>query len=414
MRNIIVGGGPAGYQAAKTLRAAGEEVVLVNMENEPYYSRVLISHYLGDLKPRENVYLEGTDVFEKMGVETRLGKEVVKVEPNIKRVTLNDGEVLSYDNLLVASGSKPVTPPIPGKELPGVFTLYTLEDADAIKKWVRPGEPAVVIGGGLVAIKALEGLLEMHLPVSLIEIMDQILPAMVDADAAVMLQDALLDHGVNLYLKNTVAAIEGKDKVEAVRLQDGTVVPCHLVIMGTGVKPAAKFLEGTGVEINHGIVVDEYLQTSVPGIYAAGDVAEGYDAIFGVKRVNALWPVAAYQGRIAAMNMAGQITPYKGHAAMNTVELMGMRVVSFGQIRTEAGYRESVLSLPEKQYYRKLVYQGKYIKGGVFINNIEGAGIIYWLARMGYPVEDIAAFNESASSRYSYIKGLNKAMAANA
>jgi nitrite reductase (NADH) large subunit len=412
MRNVIIGGGPAGYQAALALREAGQEVTLVNAENEPFYSRVLISHYLGGLKPRENVYLYGKDCYQQMGIKACLGRQVVKVDTGAKQVHLDNAETLSYDNLLLATGSVPQVPPIPGRELPGVFSLYTLADADAIKNWVRPGEAAVVIGGGLVGIKALEGLMEMNVPLSLIEIMDQIMPQVVDAGAAALLQEALQEKGVKLYLNNTVAAIEGQDRVEAVRLKDGTVIPCHLIIFGTGVRPAVKFLEETGVEINNGVVVDEYLQSSVPGIYAAGDVAEAADAIYGQKRVNALWPVATNQGRLAGINMAGGKESFKGHASVNTVELLGLRVVSFGYIRREADFQETVVNLPAKKIYRKLIHQGQILKGGVFVNSIQGSGILYWLARSGFTVDDVSELAAIPARRYAYIRDLNKKMVA--
>ncbi|NLW06611.1 MAG: NAD(P)/FAD-dependent oxidoreductase [Clostridia bacterium] len=413
MHNVIIGGGPAGYQAALALREAEQEVTLVNAENEPFYSRVLISHYLGGIKPRENVYLYGKDCYEQLGIKAYLGRQAVKVDVGAKQVILDNDESLPYDNLLLASGGEPQVPPIPGRELPGVFSLYTLADADAIKEWVRPGKPAVVIGGGLVGIKALEGLMEMNLPVSLVEIMDHIMPQVVDAGAAALLQEALQEKGVKLYLNNSVEAIEGKDQVEAVRLKDGTVIPCHLVIFGTGVKPAVKFLEGTGVKINNGVVVDEYLQSSVPGIYAAGDVAEAADTIYGEKRVNALWPVATHQGRIAGINMAGGKESFKGHASVNTVELLGLRVVSFGYIRPEADFQEAVVNLPAKKAYRKLIYQGNILKGGVFVNSVQGSGILYWLARCGFAVDCVEELLANPAERFAYIRDLNQKMVAN-
>ncbi|MDN5344857.1 MAG: hypothetical protein PWQ18_969 [Clostridia bacterium] len=412
MRNVIIGGGPAGYNAAKALRAAGEEVTLISQENVPYYSRVLITHFLGDLKPRENVFLAGQDCYQALGVTAKMGRQAVAVDAASRKVALDNGEVLLYDNLLVASGSKPYIPPIQGTSLPGVFSLYTLNDAENIKQWIHPGEAVVIIGGGLVSLKGLEALLEMDVKISLVEIMDHILPQMLDARAANILEDALQQAGVDLYLANSVRSIEGDGRVERVCLKDGRILPCQMVIIGTGVKPALDFLEGTGVKIDRGVVVDKYLQSSVPGIYAAGDAAAAYDVIYGDNRVNALWPVAVTQGRLAGINMAGGRKPYSGSTGFNTLELLGLRFVSFGFINAPEGYQEAASFPPGGQYYRKLIYKGNVIKGGVLVNDIEGTGILYWLASSGLAVDRVESLVQVASARYRYIKVLNDRMAA--
>lgn len=383
MSHIIIGGGPAGYHAARVLREAGEEVTLINKEAEPFYSRVLISHYLGGGVEREDLYLAGKDCYDRLGVNALLGRQVARVDADGKQITLDDGQMLTYERLLVASGGEPVLPPVQGLNLAGVFTLHTLADVEAIKSWLCPGEPAVIIGGGLVACRAAEALHALGVPVSLVEIMDHLLPQVLDAAAAALFQETLISAGLQLFLADSVVAIEGEEKVQGVRLKSGSFLPCHLVVVATGVKPALAFLEATGIQVNRGILVNEYLESSIPGIYAAGDVAEARDIARGEARVNALWPNAVTQGALAGANMAGAGKVYNGGMGLNTLEMFGLRVVSFGLTRAPEGCQEVVVSLPARKFYRKLVYQGQVLKGGILVEQIAGSGILYWMTMTG-------------------------------
>ncbi|BCV20751.1 NAD(P)/FAD-dependent oxidoreductase [Moorella sp. Hama-1] len=332
MHYLIIGNSAAGVAAARAIRGAdpGGEITIVGDEPYPYYARVLTSYYLGGLVSRERLWLAGEEWYREERIQLLTGRRATGVDAAGRRVILDDGRELFYNRLLVATGANPQRVDFPGAGLPGVFTLRTIDDAAAIRKYARPGGRAVVVGGGLVGIKAAEGLHARGLQVRLVVSSSRLLSQALDDPGAELIRRAMTAAGFTIHLREDVVALEGQERVTAAILRSGATLPADVVVVGKGVRPNVGFLEGAGVAVNRGIVIDEYLATSVPGIYAAGDVAEAFDRAWQKPRLNAIWGNAVEQGRLAGLNMAGHHTVYRGAIGQNSLVAGGLGVISGG------------------------------------------------------------------------------------
>ncbi|MGE5542695.1 MAG: NAD(P)/FAD-dependent oxidoreductase, partial [Bacillota bacterium] len=291
MRYVIVGNGVAGNAAVQAIlqRDPGAEVSIVSSEGHPFYSRVLISYYISGAVGREDVFLQAAA--GRPGVRALLGRTVASISPRERSITLSDGETLAYDRLLLATGGSPVVPGIPGAELPGVFTLRTLDDAIAIREWAGGVRSAVVLGGGMIGLKAAEALFALGLKVTVVASSGRVLSQSLDADSSRIVQQSLERAGVGLRLGSDAAEILGKGRVEYVRLKSREMIVAGMVVVGKGVRPNTSLAEAGGIATNRGVLADEFLRTSATGVYAAGDVCEALDPVTGRGAVNALWTV---------------------------------------------------------------------------------------------------------------------------
>jgi len=385
MEYLIIGNSAAAIGAVEGIRAYDRQGKITVVSDEPYstYSRPLISYYLsGKVKPEKMAYRKPSFYQEQM-VEVLLGKKAVKVEPQKKEVLLADGQSLKYDRLLLATGGKPFLPPLEGSTKDGVFTFQKMDDALQISKRVKAGTKAVVIGGGLIGLKAAEALAELKAQVTVVELADRILSTVLDQEAAYLVEKHLRKQGIGFELQNTAVKVIGGEKTEGVELKDGKKLPCELVIVAVGVVPNAELAKEAGIKVNRGIVVDEHLETSVSGIYAAGDVSEGADLLLQTERVLPLLPNAYKQGETAGKNMAGVKTAYPGGMAMNSIGFFGLPLVSCGLSTASAadGFEVLVRKEEENQIYRKLVIEDNRIVGLISVGAIEHTGIINWLIR---------------------------------
>ncbi|MGE5542316.1 MAG: NAD(P)/FAD-dependent oxidoreductase [Bacillota bacterium] len=374
MRYVIVGNGVAGNAAVQAIlrRDPGAEVSIVSSEAYPFYSRVLISYYISGAVSREDVFLEAAA--GRPGVRTILGRKVVSVLPREHRVTLSDGETLVYDRLLLATGGSPVVPDVPGADLPGVFTLRTLDDAAAIRDWASGVRSAVVLGGGMVGLKAAEALFALGLKVTVVASSARVLSQSLDSDSSGIVQKYLEKAGVSLRLGSDPAEILGRGRVEYVRLKSREMIVAGMVVAGKGIRPNASLAEACGITTNRGVLVDEFLQTSAAGIYAAGDVCEAHDPVTGGGAVNALWTVAARQGGIAGHNMAGGCRSHDGSSAENSFRFGQLSVTSIG--RPAGGEGCEVLSRLDSGGYRRVVLRDGRIVGAVEAGEGHSIGIL--------------------------------------
>ncbi len=376
MRHVIVGNGPAGVNAALTLRriAPWDQVTVVAEEAQPFYSKVVTSYFVAGKSPYENLLLAGAEAFR--GIELLTGRRVERVDAAAREVTLSEGEKLPYDRLLLAVGASPATPPIEGAKLPGVFTLWTHDDAVGLKERVQEGQRAVVIGAGLVGLKAAEAFLLRGLSVTVIELLDRVLPQVLDTGDAGRVQKVLEAKGLSFRTGASVVQIAGEGKVERVVLSDDSVLGADVVVLATGVRPNLSLARSARAAIGRGILVDEFQQTSVPGIFAAGDVTEAWDVVRGRKAANPTWGNASEQGRIAAYNMAGQPRPFNGAVSVNTFTFLGFSMAAVGITQPEGDfYRIETYTDPRTGDYRKLVLLGDRLVGAIALGDIRMAGL---------------------------------------
>jgi NAD(P)H-nitrite reductase large subunit len=333
MKHVILGAGPAGVIAAETIRkhAPGDEIVLVGDEPEAPYSRMAIPYLLtGNIDEAGTHLRHAGDHYQRLGIQLQRGR-AVKLDTAARRVQLDDSRWLEYDRLLIATGSTPATPPIPGIGGPGVHTCWTLADARAIQSLAKPGARVVQMGAGFIGCIIMEALAERGVQLSVVEMGDRMVPRMMGPVAGGMIKDWCQGKGVAVHTSARVDAIErDATQVMKVRLSTGAVLEADLVITATGVKPNIGFLEDSGVRCLVGVLTDEHLQTSVSGIYAAGDCAEAFDKISGKTIVSAIQPNAADQARVAALNMVGRTAELRGVTQINVLDTLGLVSASFG------------------------------------------------------------------------------------
>lgn len=386
---LIIGGGVAAARAVQGIRALDPRgrLVLVTAESDPPYFRPLISYLLGNKVGEEALLWRRPEFWRANSVELFAGRRAVRLDPAGRAVTLENGEELRYRKLLLATGSRPIVLPVPGRDLPGVFTFTTWQDVRALRDYFkgRRVERAVIIGGGLIGLKAGEGLAALGVRVSLVELQDHLLPAVLDREGGEVLARALAQEGWEFFLGRRVVAVNGEAAVNSVTLDDGTELAADLVIMAAGVRPNAELAKEAGLAVQTGIIVDTYLETSQAGIYAAGDVAEGEEALSGQKRVLALWPVAGRQGYTAGLNMAGGGRACAPGIAMNATSVAGLSLVTVGLSLAEAedGYTVVKDLRAENFFYRKLVFRDDRLVGAILVGEVARAGVLTGLIRSG-------------------------------
>ncbi|SCA57438.1 FAD-dependent pyridine nucleotide-disulphide oxidoreductase (fragment) [Candidatus Terasakiella magnetica] len=325
MKHVILGAGPCGVVAAETLRKNDPdcEIVLVGDEPEPPYSRMAIPYLLvGNIEEQGTHIKRSDDFYRDHKISLRQNK-AISVDAKAKSVTLCNGDVEPYDKLLVATGSRPVKPPIDGLDQPGVHHCWTLEDARKIIELAHKGAHVVLLGAGFIGCIILEALALRNVKLTVVEMGDRMVPRMLDDNAGTMLKDWCQFKGVSVHTNTKITKLEPNTGVDEdtllVDLDNGHQIPAHLVVVAAGVQPNVDFLKDTGLEMEAGILIDRNMQSSVPDIYGAGDVAQGLDFSTGGRSVHAIQPTATEHGRIAALNMTGVEAAYQGSLVMNVL-----------------------------------------------------------------------------------------------
>ena len=357
-------------------------VTILTNESDSYYSRIDLPEVVaGSLSPDE-CRLKTLEEFQAAGIICRTGETATAIRPQEKIVELSNGEQLPFHRLLIASGSVPVKPPIPGVELPGIHVLWTLEQARQLADEASQSRHAVVVGAGLIGLKTALALAKRGLSVHVVECMDRILPKQLDGEAAKIVTDALTAHGVQVLTKVCVERFEpGTDGRVSRAILSTVSIPCDLAVVASGVRPNIDIAKAAGLEVRRGIVADACLRTSAPEIWAAGDVAEVIDLLSGEPVVPAAWPVAVSQGITAARNMAGAGMAWEPTVAMNSVEVAGVPLVSAGTLEAEPG--DQVLSCRHGDHYRRIVMRDGKVRGVVCIGDIRSAGVLSGLVTRG-------------------------------
>lgn len=383
MKHIILGNGPAGVVAAETLRRAapGDDILLVGHEAAPPYSRMAIPYLLEGNIDESGTYLRKAEGhFDSLCIRQRRGRAVA-VNAEKRTVLFDDGHFEDYDRLLIATGSHPVRPPIPGIDLPQVHTCWTLEDARAIAALAKPGSRVLQLGAGFIGCIIMESLVKRGVQLTVVEMGDRMVPRMMTPEAGTMIRRWVEKQGVRVVTKAGVERIENGEKSPlTVTLSTGEQLDCDLLIVAAGVAPNVAFLEGTAVHVAKGVLVDDTMQTSVPGIYAAGDVAEAPDLFSGRHLVAAIQPNAADQARVAALNMAGgsgkTAARMKGVLAINVLDSMGMISSSFGEWQGVPGGDGVELADEANGRYLSLQFDGDVLVGATAIGLTQHVGVL--------------------------------------
>jgi NAD(P)H-nitrite reductase large subunit len=367
--HVIIGAGPAGINAIETIRRldTGADITLIS--SEPAYARMALPYFIAGEIPERQLDTGSDAYFDRLRVTRRIGKRVSKVDGGGKAVELEGGDRLPYDSLLIATGSSPTRPPIPGADGKHVHNLWTLADTHAVQASAKTKRPtAVLVGGGFIGLIVLNALHKLGWKLAVVELEGQILHRMLDRRAAEGAEAWLRDRGIEVYTGCSVTAIEGSRK-KTVLLSDGQALSANVVILSTGIQANADFLEGSGVRIEQGVVVDAHMRTSVPGIFAAGDVAQGPDLLGGPPMVHAIQPTAVDHGRVAGANMAGHARAYPGSLLMNILDVAGLHCTSFGRWQDDRD--TTVVWNAARPVYRKLVWDGTRLVGGIIVGPIE-------------------------------------------
>lgn len=392
MRYVIVGNSAAGVNAIEAIRRVDHAATIVNISEEPYlpYSRPLLSYLVAGKVEEDSLFFRPKTFYKDYDVQPVLGKRVVGVDSRAKIVVLADAQKIRYDRLLVATGRSPGKLTIEGYKGQGVFHLLTYDDAKAIIGYLPKVREVLVIGSGLIGLKAAEALVSAGKKVSVVELGDHILPLAIDERASEILSDVLAQNGIDLFPRNSVTEImrDPEGEVRACLLADNNEVEAQMVISAAGLVPNIDFLIPTQVRVNVGVIVDQHLETTDPDIYAAGDVSESRDIITGRSNLSAVWPRASEQGYCAGYNMAGFPKEYVGTHRMNSLDFEDVSCIVMGDIRTtRPGFSIIIQRDLKRHIYQKIILEQGMIRGAVIIGRIANVGAINRFIRRRVNVE---------------------------
>ena len=374
MEYVILGAGAAGITAAKTIRKADKKgkITVISTDTQ-VHSRCMLHKYLSHERDAAGISFVDPDFFEKNQIAWLPGKTVNRLDTQRKKVYTDQGDEVSYDRLLIATGAESFIPPVGNlREAENVFGLRHLRDAQAIDELAKDVENIVIIGSGLVGLDAAYGLMETGKKVSIVEMADQILPVQLDKTAAFEYQKRFEEAGARFYLGRKAAdTVMEEDKIiREIILDNGEKLPCDLIIVAAGVRSAVAGMEGEGIVIDRGIKVDDYLQTGAEGVYAAGDVTG----------LSGIWPNAQKQGETAALNMCGSHVEYTDrYAIKNTINFFGLVSMCVGVILPQEG--DVVIAREDSRNYKRVVLRDGKVVGVLLQGDISHGGIWQYLIK---------------------------------
>ena len=391
MKYLIIGNSAAAVGAVEAIRRndKGNPIIIISDEPHHVYSRPLISYLLAGHTKEDKMYYRDENFYKENNVETVFNKRVTGVDTKKKQVILEDKKKIDYDKLLIATGGTPFVPPIKGKDRKNVYTFTKWSDAEDIIKISKKVQKAVVIGAGMIGLKAIEGLNAIGIDVTVVELAPEVLSRALDKDASRIVQRKMEEAGVEVITNNEVVEITGKgNTATGVVLRDKKKIKCDLVIVAIGVIPNTGFIKESGIKINRGIVVDERMETNVKGVYAAGDVVEALNMLTNEKMPIPIWPLAYRQGSIAGDNMSGGTLVYKGGFPMNSIEFPGAPTISLGIIDPRGeGYESLIKNDSKNGNYKRIIIKNERLVGAILVgDDVDRAGILTGLIKEQKPV----------------------------
>jgi phenylglyoxylate dehydrogenase epsilon subunit len=393
LRPVIIGNSTAAIAAVEAIRQHAPDVspILISDEALPPYSPTALIAMAEGRIAEDEIFFRDAGIYRRNGAEEKLGRRALRVDARKQVVVLEDGEKVPFATVLIAAGARPKPPDAPGLAEGEAITLRTLDDARVLKRHMKSARNACIIGAGLIGLELAQALLAKGISVHVVEIQPQIIPSAFDVSAAAVIQQAFEERGAHFALSAAGLNFQGRknSRSRQVRL-NGAAFEADLIVWTAGVSPRIEMVEGTPIRVRRGIGVDRRMETSVPGIFAAGDIAEAADFFSGEAVLNPILPAAAAQGRVAAINMAGGQAEYAGNLKMNIFSYFGKLAFSVGETVAASGDEELILRRADGQYGKIVLRSGK-LAGGVFVNMDLEPGIFRAMVSSG---EDFAPAKE--------------------
>jgi len=396
MRYVIVGGSAAAISAVEAIRSIDQRahIDLFTDEDTPLFSRVLLPYYVAEELAKPLLNFRSLDFFDENNVTAHIGARIKSVSAESKSVTTEAGDTFPFDKLLLATGGRAIIPKIPGVDKEGISTLKTMADADTI--FNMKGKKAVVIGAGSIGVESCISLLHRGMKVTLLEQLGQVLPTVFDEEAASIIQKVVEGMGVEVVTGERAVEFTGNGRVKSV-ITSTREIDCDMVVLAVGIRPDIELAREAGIKSGDlgGITVDSHMMTSAADIYAAGDVCETFDVARNTQFINAIWPMAVEQGRVAGLNMAARKTEYAGSVRMNSIgNFIGFPAMSMGVThQEECSYVDEDCYFQEiktrsENTYKKLILKNGCIVGAIFIGQTQKCGIMSTLLRKQVDVSD--------------------------
>lgn len=402
---VLIGNSAASLAAVDGIRKFDKqgEITIINREQGPAYSRVALPYYVAGEMKLEDLLIRHNPDYAKVGVTLVEKENVTAINPSAKQVELESGKKVGYHKLLIGTGSETIVPPIQGLAQVPHHYLWTLDDSIGMKKATEKAKTAVVIGGGFIGMLAAEALRKLKIKLTIVEMAPILLPQLLDEGAGKLFLQAVRDEGVTVRTGSLVAAVAQKNGGIEVTLKNGDTFTVDMAVVATGVRPNLRCLQNGAVSLNKGVLVNEYLQTNHPDIYAAGDVAETKDFLSDDRSIYAIWPTAIDQGRAAGANMAGKRQAYPGSLGMNVVELFNVTLAQLGRFREGPGDDVKMLSKGDEGFYRKVVVDKTgTLVGAVYVgdeNGVAEMGVIHSAIKRR---EQWQGFKDGRPPKFSY------------
>jgi NAD(P)H-nitrite reductase large subunit len=380
--HLIIGNCIAAVSAAEALRkqSPADTITIIGDEAVPSYSRCLITYYLGDMITKKHLLSHDEKWYRDRDIDLHLSTRALSVDAKDHTVIAEHKgkkKKFAYDKLLVATGSTPIFLKSFPYDPAGIIGMRTYSDSETLKRWAKKGKKAIIIGAGFVGLKTAYGLAKQGVHAKVVELLPTVLGRMTDLEASARIVERLTSHTlIEIELNNSVTATRKQGDKYVVTYQNGAEESADFIVASVGVKACTDFLEGTGVELMRGTVkVNEGQETTAPDIYAAGDVCLSRHIMTREWIYNAIWPVAAAQGRVAAANMAGDAATYAGNLPMNSVDFFEMWITAIGNVQAEGADIETL------KYISPRVYQKLFLQKGIpiafmAVGNVDGAGLI--------------------------------------
>ena len=380
---VIVGAGPAGITVAEALRAHDREVGITMLSSEPfppYAPPAMADHFLTGRD--ETLFWKGRDVCERLNVDYRPDTDVRSLIPQEHALEMLGGSALTYDQLVIATGGG-LYAPLAGHDLPGLYNFKSLSAAKQLVNGVHTGQirRAIIVGAGFIGVELALLLQDLGVSVTMVEMQDRLMWRMLEPETAEIVLENVCARGVEVRLNTRAAAFLGSRQVDGVELESGEALHADAYIAATGIKPKIEWLEGSGVETSWGVIVDDFLRTNIPDIYAAGDVAETRDRMTGERFVHAIFPNAIAQAQVVASGLLGFEVPYEGSESMNSLKHLGVEVMAVG---AQSGQEE--LRWRKNGLLRKVFLREGRLVGFRLVGDVRGAGVYRSLMLRGVDV----------------------------